>query len=200
MKDTPLVKENSWGKVVILCSIYLLDINHQHHPTGSTITWFVRKWSKAYSIARFLNSMTRTMQKSFYHGGSSDFPSNHIFIYIPYKNKAIGIQAIPTWFHNIHKESEFLRWSKPDNPLPNQQKMRLYPKGLFLSPPVSLQVKPYRTLQFLRGGVGWWVWHSYGNTAEWPTSSCNVYLVGGFNPSQKYARQIGSFPQGSGWK
>ena len=26
------------------------------------------------------------------------------------------------------------------------------------------------------------------------------YLVGGFNPSEKYARQIGSSPQGSGWK
>ena len=26
------------------------------------------------------------------------------------------------------------------------------------------------------------------------------YLVGGVNPSEKYARQIGSFPQGSGWK
>ena len=25
-------------------------------------------------------------------------------------------------------------------------------------------------------------------------------LVGGFKPSQKYARQIGSFPQGLGWK
>ena len=24
-------------------------------------------------------------------------------------------------------------------------------------------------------------------------------LVGGFNPVEKYARQIGSFPQGSGW-
>ena len=28
----------------------------------------------------------------------------------------------------------------------------------------------------------------------------NTYLVGGgFNPFEKYARQIGSFPQGSGW-
>ena len=26
----------------------------------------------------------------------------------------------------------------------------------------------------------------------------NVNLVGGFNPYEKYARQIGSFPQGSG--
>ena len=26
------------------------------------------------------------------------------------------------------------------------------------------------------------------------------YLVGGFNPSENYARQIGSSPQGSGWK
>jgi len=26
------------------------------------------------------------------------------------------------------------------------------------------------------------------------------HLVGGFNPSEKYARQIGSFPQFSGWK
>ena len=26
-----------------------------------------------------------------------------------------------------------------------------------------------------------------------------IKLVGGFNPSEKYARQIGSFPQGSGW-
>jgi len=25
-----------------------------------------------------------------------------------------------------------------------------------------------------------------------------MYLVGGFNPFEKYARQIGSFPQGSG--
>ena len=25
-------------------------------------------------------------------------------------------------------------------------------------------------------------------------------LVGGFNPFEKYAREIGSFPQGSGWK
>ncbi len=25
-------------------------------------------------------------------------------------------------------------------------------------------------------------------------------LVGGFNPIEKYARQIGSSPQGSGWK
>ena len=28
----------------------------------------------------------------------------------------------------------------------------------------------------------------------------NVGDVGGFNPFEKYARQIGSFPQGSGWK
>ena len=28
----------------------------------------------------------------------------------------------------------------------------------------------------------------------------NFKLVGGFNPFEKYARQIGSFPQGSGWK
>ena len=29
----------------------------------------------------------------------------------------------------------------------------------------------------------------------------NIYLVGGWtNPLEKYARQIGSFPQGSGWK
>ena len=27
-----------------------------------------------------------------------------------------------------------------------------------------------------------------------------MYLVGGFNPLEKYARQIGSFPQSSGWK
>ena len=27
-----------------------------------------------------------------------------------------------------------------------------------------------------------------------------VKLAGAFNPSEKYARQIGSFPQGSGWK
>ena len=26
------------------------------------------------------------------------------------------------------------------------------------------------------------------------------FLVGGFNPIEKYARQIGSFPQSSGWK
>ena len=26
------------------------------------------------------------------------------------------------------------------------------------------------------------------------------YIVGGFNPFEKYAGQIGSFPQGSGWK
>ncbi len=25
-------------------------------------------------------------------------------------------------------------------------------------------------------------------------------LAGGFNPPEKYDRQIGSFPQGSGWK
>ena len=29
---------------------------------------------------------------------------------------------------------------------------------------------------------------------------CNRLLVGGFNPSEKYARQIGSFPQFSWWK
>ncbi len=28
----------------------------------------------------------------------------------------------------------------------------------------------------------------------------NPFLVGGFNPSEKYARQIGLFPQFSGWK
>ena len=28
----------------------------------------------------------------------------------------------------------------------------------------------------------------------------NTLLVGGFNPSEKYDRQIGSFPQFSGWK
>ena len=37
----------------------------------------------------------------------------------------------------------------------------------------------------------------------WRIQDC-VYihplLVGGFNPSEKYDRQIGSFPQGSGWK
>ena len=27
-----------------------------------------------------------------------------------------------------------------------------------------------------------------------------LFLVGSFNPFEKYARQIGSFPQGSGWK
>ena len=30
-------------------------------------------------------------------------------------------------------------------------------------------------------------------------SAINI-LIGGFNPSEKYARQIGSFPQFSGWK
>ena len=29
---------------------------------------------------------------------------------------------------------------------------------------------------------------------------CHEVLVGGFNPLEKYARQIGSFPQGSGVK
>ena len=32
------------------------------------------------------------------------------------------------------------------------------------------------------------------------SNSLNIYLVGGFNPFEKYARQIGSFPQGSGVK
>ncbi len=33
-----------------------------------------------------------------------------------------------------------------------------------------------------------------------PGSQWTKSLVGGFNPFEKYARQIGSFPQGSGWK
>ena len=32
------------------------------------------------------------------------------------------------------------------------------------------------------------------------TKSLSYVLVGGFNPSKKYARQTGSFPQFSGWK
>ena len=27
-----------------------------------------------------------------------------------------------------------------------------------------------------------------------------IYIVGGFNPIETYARQIGSSPQGPGWK
>ena len=32
------------------------------------------------------------------------------------------------------------------------------------------------------------------------TAQVSYYLVGGFNPFEKYAREIGSSPQGSGWK
>ena len=35
------------------------------------------------------------------------------------------------------------------------------------------------------------VWHVH----IWEAWFVDVYLVGGFNPSEKYARQIGSFPQ-----
>ena len=34
-------------------------------------------------------------------------------------------------------------------------------------------------------------------TSKWPENR-HGNLVGGFNPSEKYARQIGSFPQVSG--
>ena len=39
-----------------------------------------------------------------------------------------------------------------------------------------------------------WRWNDVPFSAEM------MHLVGGFNPFEKYARQIGSFPQGSGWK
>ena len=39
------------------------------------------------------------------------------------------------------------------------------------------------------------------HSRSWREYSWSIYgLVGGFNPFEKYARQIGSFPQGSGWE
>ena len=41
----------------------------------------------------------------------------------------------------------------------------------------------------------------FSNTPGSLTAKSFPYLVGGWtNPFEKYARQIGSFPQGSGWK
>ena len=38
---------------------------------------------------------------------------------------------------------------------------------------------------------------SWGRELIWP--EVYILLVGGFNPSEKYARQNGNLPQGSGW-
>ena len=42
--------------------------------------------------------------------------------------------------------------------------------------------------------LGWQFSSSFGGVIR------QVYHVGGFNPSEKYARQIGNLPQGSGWR
>ena len=43
---------------------------------------------------------------------------------------------------------------------------------------------------------GWFAWRILGN----PTGQRTLPVGGWSNPSEKYARQIRSFPQGSGWK
>ena len=45
----------------------------------------------------------------------------------------------------------------------------------------------------------WWISAIHWKIRTFPSQS---HLVGGFNPThlKKYARQFGSFPQGSGWK
>ena len=54
--------------------------------------------------------------------------------------------------------------------------------------------KKTRSLSCLGSQVEFWGVYR----VQWEAT--NGILVGGFNPSQKYAPQIGSFPQGSGWK
>ena len=46
--------------------------------------------------------------------------------------------------------------------------------------------------------LSWWKRHMISNKPFLEAS--NLLLVGGFNSSEKYAGQIGSFPQISGWK
>ena len=62
------------------------------------------------------------------------------------------------------------------------------------SPPVSFRVfKKKARPPATRRAVGQPVFRAWFTKTSWGASS--GWLVGGFNPSEKYARQIGSFPQ-----
>ena len=47
--------------------------------------------------------------------------------------------------------------------------------------------------------LNWMIWgYHYFSETRGVIRRVSLRVVGGFNPSEKYARQIGSFPQGSG--
>ena len=76
----------------------------------------------------------------------------------------------------------------------------------------QLSLKVSQSLCFFGGEISLWPFLHRKRCLIWwfiedPHKECmylylssKIFLVGGFNPVEKYARQIGSFPQFSGWK
>ena len=64
---------------------------------------------------------------------------------------------------------------------------------------------PSKDISIFHHYGAWGVRNKVGTTRNFKKKersqrTIQVFLVGGFNPYEKYAREIGSFPEGSGWK